>query len=134
MSQLVCSEQHQYSADIDPKTYNISPEDLERKIEQVKEEGKLNPKAVVMVDFLGVPADADKISEICKKHNLILVEDAAQGTGSIYKGRKAEVWRLRVQAFSLQSRLERWRWRCCIYRCKEIAALLNSFKVHGKRI
>ena len=120
--------------DIDPKTYNISPEDLERKIEQVKEEGKLNPKVVVMVDFLGVPADADKISEICKKHNLILVEDAAQGTGSIYKGRKCgSMGDIACTSFFPSKPLGCYGDGGAVFTDdEEIAALLNSYKVHGK--
>lgn len=74
--------------DIDNRTYNISAESLERQIIAVINQGKLKPKAVVAVDFLGNPADYDALNIICKKYNLLLIEDAAQGMGAEYKGKK----------------------------------------------
>ena len=72
--------------DIDPKTYTLSPESLERQIKAVLAEGKLKPKAVVAVDFLGYPCDYDAIAPICERYGLTLIEDAAQSFGSSYKG------------------------------------------------
>ena len=74
--------------DINERTFNMDPDKLEREIVRVKNEGKLNPKAVVLVDFLGNPADMDRISEICKKHGVLMIEDAAQSMGAVYKGRR----------------------------------------------
>ena len=74
--------------DIDPTTYTLSPASLERQIKAVRAEGKLNPKAVVAVDFLGYPCDFDAIVPICERYGLFLIEDAAQSFGSSYKGRR----------------------------------------------
>ncbi len=74
--------------DIDRNTYNISPESLRRQIREVRKEGRFTPRAVVAVDFLGNPADFDEIQEIARENNLLLIEDAAQGMGASYKGRK----------------------------------------------
>ena len=74
--------------DIQPDTYNLCPESLERQIKAVLAEGKLTPKAVVAVDILGNPCDYDAIIPICEKYNLILIEDAAQSFGATYKGKK----------------------------------------------
>lgn len=74
--------------DIQPDTYCLSPESLERQILSVKQEGKLTPKAVVAVDILGNPCDYDRIIPICEKYGLILIEDAAQSFGASYKGKK----------------------------------------------
>ena len=74
--------------DIDPRTYNLCPESLERQIKAVLAEGKLTPKAVVAVDILGNPCDFDAIIPICEKYGLILIEDAAQSFGASYKGRR----------------------------------------------
>ena len=74
--------------DIQPDTYNLCPESLERQIKAVLAEGKLTPKAVVAVDILGNPCDYDAIIPICEKYGLILIEDAAQSFGATYKGRK----------------------------------------------
>ena len=67
--------------DVDERTFNVDHVKLEEAIEQVKKEGKLNPRAVIAVDLFGQPADYTKIEEICKKHGLLLLEDGAQGFG-----------------------------------------------------
>ncbi len=74
--------------DIQPDTYNLCPESLERQIKAVLAEGKLTPKAVVAVDILGNPSDYDALIPICEKYGLILIEDAAQSFGASYKGKK----------------------------------------------
>ena len=73
--------------DISADTYNLSPESLERQIQAVLTEGKYRPRAVVAVDFLGNPADFDRISAICHKYDLLLFEDAAQSFGASYHGK-----------------------------------------------
>ena len=52
----------------------------------VKRDGKLNPKAIVAVDFLGNPANYEELNEIAKVYNLLLIEDAAQSIGASYRG------------------------------------------------
>lgn len=73
--------------DITPDTYNLCPESLERQIKAVLAEGKLTPKMVVAVDFLGNPADFAAIDAVCRKYGLLLLEDAAQGFGASYLGK-----------------------------------------------
>lgn len=68
-------------ADIDPETYNISPDSIETHITD-------RTKAIVAVDFTGQSIEHDKIKLICQKHNLILIEDAAHAVGTEYLGRK----------------------------------------------
>ncbi|MEG1859444.1 MAG: DegT/DnrJ/EryC1/StrS family aminotransferase, partial [Christensenellaceae bacterium] len=70
--------------DITEDTYNISVESLERQVSAVQKEGKYRPKAVTAVDFLGNPADYERIELLCKKYDMILIEDAAQGFGANY--------------------------------------------------
>lgn len=67
-------------ADIDPETYNISPASIEACITD-------KTKAIVAVDFTGQSIEHDKIAEICKKHGLILIEDAAHAIGTKYNER-----------------------------------------------
>ena len=74
--------------DIQPDTYNLCPQSLEKQIQAVLAEGKLTPKAVIAVDILGNPCDYDAIIPICEKYGLILIEDAAQSFGASYKGKK----------------------------------------------
>ena len=74
--------------DITPDTYNLCPESLERQIQAVLAEGKLTPKMVVAVDFLGNLVDFSAINAVCKKYGLTLLEDAAQGFGASYRGKR----------------------------------------------
>ncbi|MGI6686995.1 MAG: DegT/DnrJ/EryC1/StrS family aminotransferase [Christensenellales bacterium] len=74
--------------DIDLDTFNICPDDLERKIEQVKREGKLNPKVIVPVDLFGQPAAFDRIEEIAQRHGLKILDDGAQGFGGDIRGKR----------------------------------------------
>jgi len=66
-------------ADIDQETWNIDPIEIEKKITD-------KTKAVIAVDFTGQAVQLDEIKEICKKHKLILIEDAAHSIGTKYKG------------------------------------------------
>lgn len=68
--------------DSDYETWNMSPEALE---EAFKKYPKV--KAVLVVHLYGLSADMDKIVEICKKHDVQLIEDAAESLGTTYKGR-----------------------------------------------
>lgn len=75
--------------DVDAKTYNVDPDRLEQAIRKVESEGKYRPKAVIVVDFFGLPADYERIRDICGKYNLLLLEDGAQGFGGRIRDRKA---------------------------------------------
>ncbi|MFA5511589.1 MAG: DegT/DnrJ/EryC1/StrS family aminotransferase [Candidatus Kapaibacterium sp.] len=75
--------------DIDENTFNISPAKLEEKILEIKSEGKLSPKAVIPVDLFGLCADYDKIEQIARKHELLILEDAAQSFGAEFNGKRA---------------------------------------------
>ncbi len=67
--------------DVDPRTYNLNPVELEGAIKKVIAEGKYRAKAVVAVDLFGLPAEYVAIRAICEKYNLLLLEDGAQGFG-----------------------------------------------------
>ena len=68
-------------------TYNMDPKDLEKAINEVKKEGKLNLKAVIAVDIFGNPADYDEIMRIAHANGMKVLSDAAQSYGSKYKGK-----------------------------------------------
>ena len=72
--------------DSDPNTWDMDPKDLERAIEAVKKEGKLNLKAVIAVDIFGNPCDYDEIKRIAHANGMKVLSDSAQGYGSEYKG------------------------------------------------
>jgi dTDP-4-amino-4,6-dideoxygalactose transaminase len=68
--------------DIDAKTCNINPSLIEKAITK-------RTKAIIPVHLYGQMADMDPITGIAKRHNLFVIEDAAQSISSTYKGRKA---------------------------------------------
>jgi len=69
--------------DSEPDTWNMSPEALRKAFEKYP-----HPKAVTVVHLYGTPAKLDEIREICAEHNVPLIEDAAEGLGGEYKGKK----------------------------------------------
>lgn len=75
--------------DVDRETFNLSPESLERAVQKVAKDGELKPKAVVVVDLFGQPADYRKIIPIARKYGLLLLEDGAQGFGGSIAGKQA---------------------------------------------
>ena len=60
--------------------WNMDPADIERKITP-------NTKAVMIVHYAGYPCDMEAITDICKRHNLKLIEDCAHAPGARYKGK-----------------------------------------------
>jgi dTDP-4-amino-4,6-dideoxygalactose transaminase len=67
--------------DVELDTFNIDPTKIEEKITS-------KTKAIMPVHIFGQPCDMDAINNIAKKHNLYVIEDAAQAIGSEYKGQK----------------------------------------------
>lgn len=67
--------------DVDSRTFNIDCESLERAVAYVTEHTELRPRAVVVVDLFGQPAEYDKIREIAERYDMLLLEDAAQSFG-----------------------------------------------------
>lgn len=74
--------------DVDPGSYNMDVEDLDRKWRQTCDKG-LRPAAVVTVDLFGRPADYDAIVDFCNRKGVPLIEDGAQGFGGSIRGKKA---------------------------------------------
>ena len=74
--------------DVDSDTFNMDPEDLERAIGEVLQNGQ-NPKAIVTVDLFGQPAEYPRIRQIADRYGLKILEDGAQGFGGSINGRKA---------------------------------------------
>ncbi|MBQ7059494.1 MAG: DegT/DnrJ/EryC1/StrS family aminotransferase [Firmicutes bacterium] len=75
--------------DIDLRTFNMDPDDLEEQIQRVIAEGKLTPKVIIPVDLFGQPADYDRILPIAEKYGLKVLEDGAQGFGGNIRGKLA---------------------------------------------
>ena len=69
--------------DTEYDTWNMDPVALEKAFELYPE-----VKAVVVANLYGTPGKMDEIAEICKKHNAVMIEDAAESLGATYKGRE----------------------------------------------
>jgi perosamine synthetase len=67
--------------DVDPRTFNIDPQDLSEKI-------TAKTKAIIGVHLYGQPFDLKGVQQICEDHHLALIEDCAQAHGAEYNGRK----------------------------------------------
>lgn len=148
--------------DIDPKTCNIDPAKLDLAIQAVKtndrslhplprskailpsplagegkgegEGGFLRPRGVIPVDLFGLIADYDAIESIAKKHDLFVIEDAAQSFGAEYKGRKAcSFGHIACTSFFPAKPLGCYGdGGMCFTDNDELAAVLDSIRVHGK--
>ena len=78
--------------DSETETYNMSPEKLVEAIEsRIKATGR-KPKAIIVVDLYGMPAQYDRIKEISEHYQIPILEDSAEAMGSEYKGIKCGLW------------------------------------------
>lgn len=68
-------------AEVDPESLCLDPQDVEHRITE-------RTKAIVVVHYLGHPADVDPILEIARRHNVKVIEDVSHAQGGLYKGRK----------------------------------------------
>ena len=75
-------------ADIQADTFNISPDDIQKKIRQRRDAGG-RVRGIMPVSLYGQCADMDEINAIAQHENLFVIEDACQSFGALYKGRKS---------------------------------------------
>jgi dTDP-4-amino-4,6-dideoxygalactose transaminase len=120
--------------DSNEDTFNICPFDLEKRINQTIDEGKLIPKAIIAVDLFGLCADYPEIERIAKKYNLQLIEDAAQGFGGSINGKKAGSFGdIATTSFFPAKPLGCYGDGGALFTDNdEYAELIKSYRVHGK--
>lgn len=120
--------------DSDERTFNICPQDLERRIEKVIAEGKLVPKAIIAVDLFGLPANYPELEKLAQKYNLKLIEDAAQGFGGEINGKRSGSFGdIATTSFFPAKPLGCYGDGGAIFTNNdEYAALFRSYRVHGK--
>ncbi len=78
--------------DMDRETYNMDASSLKKAIEEIKAQGELTPRAVIVVDLFGQSADYDAIAPIVRDAGLKLVADSAQGFGTTLNGQQPINW------------------------------------------
>ena len=74
--------------DIDKETFNLDPDDLLRRLDNIKDDRRLRPRAIIAVDLFGLPADYPAINEIATHYGLLVVADAAQSFGGSISGQR----------------------------------------------
>lgn len=120
--------------DINEDTFNINPNSLEYQIDRIISEGKLTPRVVVAVDLYGLPADYDAVAKICRKSNLLLLEDGAQGFGGRIRDKRAcSFGDISTTSFFPAKPLGCYGDGGAVFTDNdEWARLLRSYSVHGK--
>lgn len=120
--------------DVDMDTFNISAESLEKAVKKTLDEGILKPQAVVAVDLFGLPADFAAVRAVADKYGLKVLEDGAQGFGGNIEGKVAcSFGDISTTSFFPAKPLGCYGdGGAVLTDDDEIAALLESIRVHGK--
>ena len=120
--------------DVSAESYNIDPEDLNRKWLLMNDRHDLHPAAVIAVDLFGQPADYPVLTDFCKKHNLFLIEDGAQGFGgSIGDKRACSFGDIGTTSFFPAKPLGCYGDGGALFTDNDHwAELLRSYRIHGK--
>jgi dTDP-4-amino-4,6-dideoxygalactose transaminase len=131
--------------DIDPQTFNMDPGKLELAVQAIsanettdhpapRSPGSLIPKGIIAVDLFGLPADYDNIDAIANRHNLFVLEDAAQSFGAENKGKKTcNLTELGCTSFFPAKPLGCYGdGGMCFTDNENLYEILNSLRVHGK--
>ena len=122
--------------DVDETTFNIDVEKLEIAVEKTIKEGKLSPKVVIPVDLFGLPANYPEIEKVAEKYDLFVLEDGAQGFGGNIDGKMAcSFGHAATTSFFPAKPLGCFGDGGAIFtNDDDLAALINSLKIHGKGI
>ncbi|MEM3703766.1 MAG: DegT/DnrJ/EryC1/StrS family aminotransferase [Candidatus Bathyarchaeia archaeon] len=113
--------------DIDPETYNVSPERIEKSVTK-------KTKAIIAVDLYGSPSDLKPIREIADKHGLKVIEDAAQAHGALYQGKPVGAYAdVACWSFYASKNMTTGEGGMVTTNNDEIAENLRLLRTHGER-
>ena len=120
--------------DIDPRTFQIDPADLARRIASVEAEGVLKPRAVIGVDLFGQPAPWPALREVASPKNLFLLDDCAQSFGASLDGQKLghEADATAISFFPSKPLGGYGDGGALLTQSEERAALYRSLRTHGE--
>lgn len=120
--------------DVAPESFNIDPTDLENKIEATIKKSELTPKVIIAVDLFGLPANYPAIRRIADNYGLLILEDGAQGFGGSLNGkRNCSFGDISTTSFFPGKPLGCYGdGGACFTDRDEWAALMNSYRMHGK--
>jgi dTDP-4-amino-4,6-dideoxygalactose transaminase len=119
--------------DVDEATFNIDAASLERGLATARKRG-LKPRAVIPVDLFGQSADHDAVAAVAEAEGLFVLDDAAQGFGASYKGRRLGIFgRATATSFFPAKPLGCYGDGGAIFTDDaDLAARLRSIRVHGQ--
>lgn len=113
-------------ADIQPETYTIDPNDIERKISP-------KTKAIMVVDVFGHPAEWDEINYIAQKYGLFVIDDACEALGAEYKGKKlGQFGNIATFAFYPNKQITTGEGGMVVTNDEKIAKLIKSLRNQGR--
>ena len=119
--------------DIDPHTYNLCPQALERKLEQAERDGKL-PKVVVPVHLCGQPCDMQAIHVLAQRYGFKVIEDASHAIGGKYKSEPIGNCRysdITVFSFHPVKIITTAEGGMCLTNSADLANKMGLFRSHG---
>lgn len=111
--------------DSNPATLNIDPESIEKAI---------GPKtrAIMAVPVYGNPCDMDALADICKRHNLMLIEDCCESMGATYKGKAVGSFgRVASYSFYFSHHITTLEGGICVTEDPDLAELMRIIRAHG---
>lgn len=120
--------------DIDPSTYNLSAENLEKKLQHTKENNLPLPKVVIPVHLCGQPCEMDKIHALGQEYGFAIIEDASHAIGGKYKGNpigNCEYSDITVFSFHPVKIVTTAEGGVVTTNSKELAAKLDLLRSHG---
>jgi UDP-4-amino-4,6-dideoxy-N-acetyl-beta-L-altrosamine transaminase len=129
---LYCGAQVDF-VDIDPNTYNLSPQALASKLEQAERDGTL-PKVVVPVHLCGQPCDMQAIHSLAQRYGFKIIEDASHAIGGKYKGKTIGDCRysdITVFSFHPVKIITTAEGGMALTNCSELAEKMALFRSHG---
>ncbi len=120
-------------ADVDETTLNIAPASADAAVAVARRMG-LNPRAIIAVDLFGLPADHDSLAALAAAEGLFVLDDAAQGFGATYKGRRiGSIADLSATSFFPAKPLGCYGDGGAVFTDDdELAAILKSLRMHGQ--
>lgn len=131
--------------DIDPQTFNLDPAKLEQAIDAIAEKAagdhplprsdvSLAARGIIAVDLFGLPADYDRINSIARRHDLFVLEDAAQSFGAEHNGTMAgSLADIGCTSFFPAKPLGCYGdGGMCFTNDENLAETIDSLRVHGK--
>ena len=112
-----------FFVDSDTASWNLDPELLEQAIARAPKK----PKALILTHLYGQCADLDRIGEICNRHGIILIEDAAESLGALYRGCQSGTFGYSARTVSTVTKSSPLREGECSYRLKRNSSTKPGF-------